>query len=141
MQTYVPAVQKLVVGAAVALTLSLTPLVAPELGAQARRQGQGQMANPEQRTEQRVKQLTRALDLTPQQVEQVGVILKEQAAAQLAMRGKMESGDRAAARQQMLSLRETYEAKILALLSDEQKPLFAKLAEQDRARRPGAGAR
>lgn len=79
--------------------------------------------------EDRAKQMQTALKLTDDQTAKVTAIYVEQASKQDSIM-KANNGDRQAAMGAMRPLRETYNAKIKALLNDEQKTEFDKMSQR-----------
>lgn len=87
----------------------------------------------------RLAQLTEQLGLTEAQSEQLRPIFAaQQAEVQAIRRNATADSDRAAIRESMQAVREKYQGKIAAVLTDEQKAKWAKL--QERGPRPGPGA-
>lgn len=94
---------------------------------------QGQMRGPN--AERELGQLTQTLSLTPDQQTQIKALLQER-------RGKMEalrSGENPPTREQMQAIRKDTDAKISALLNDDQKTKFAAWQQQrmEHGRGPG----
>lgn len=129
---HVVSLRRLVLSAAV-LLLGLA--FAPSANAQ------GMGGNPEERAARQVTQLTEALKLTAPQVEQVKAIVAKQTTEQSAIMQKMQGGgDRQAVMGEMQALRDKTAKAIEAVLTAEQKPVYAKFREeQDAARRARMG--
>ena len=86
----------------------------------------GQMRGRGPNAERELGQLTQTLSLTPDQQTQVKALLQER-------RGKMEalrSGENPPSREQMQAIRKDTDAKIAALLNDDQKTKFAAWQQQ-----------
>jgi protein CpxP len=96
---------------------------------------QGEMRGRGPNTERELGQLTQTLTLTPDQQTQVKALLEQR-------RGKMEalrSGENPPTREQMQAIRKDTDAKISALLNDEQKTKFAAWQQQRMQGRRGPG--
>ncbi|SMC97268.1 Spy/CpxP family protein refolding chaperone [Pedobacter nyackensis] len=86
--------------------------------------GARKMATPEERAERNATQLTKKLSLTEDQKAKVKAIFLDQATAMTKMREESK-GDREAMMAKMKTANEESDAKINALLNDEQKKAFA----------------
>jgi Spy/CpxP family protein refolding chaperone len=96
---------------------------------------QGQMRGRGPNAERELGQLTQTLSLTPDQQTQVKALLEQR-------RGKMEalrSGENPPTREQMQAIRKDTDAKISALLNDDQKTKFAAWQQQRMEGRRGPG--
>ncbi len=103
-------------------------------GAPAAQQGQGRR-NPGEMEQRRLDMITKQLNLTPDQVTQVKAILDSQTQQMAALRdGGDAQGDR---RAQMMSIRQSTQAKIRATLTDDQKTRFDAMQERMQQRRGG----
>jgi hypothetical protein len=99
---------------------------------------QGGGMNPE-RQQAQLDELTKAVGLTPDQVTQVKAINADAMQKQMDLRKS--GGDPADMRPKMMAIRTDQQAKIKALLTDDQKPKYdAYLASQPQGRRGGGGA-
>lgn len=86
--------------------------------------GDRQMPTPEERAERNATQLTKKLNLTDDQKAQVKTIYLDQAASMT--KAKAESnGDKAGMMAKMKALNEENNAKINALLNEDQKKAYA----------------
>jgi Spy/CpxP family protein refolding chaperone len=95
----------------------------------------GQMRQRGPNTERELGQLTQTLSLTPDQQTQVKGLLEER-------RGKMDvlrGSGAPPTREQMEGIRQDTDAKINALLNDDQKAKFAEWQKQRMDRRRGPG--
>ena len=95
----------------------------------------GQMRGRGPNAERELGQLTETLSLTPDQQTQVKALLQER-------RGKVEalrSGENPPSREQMQAIRKDTDAKISALLNDDQKTKFAAWQQQRMQGRRGPG--
>ena len=128
------------------LTLLLAvPALAAGLGAAQYQGGYGRPQGEEGRrgpmsVDERVKRMTKDLNLTTDQQTKVKSILEdEQKKAQDLMNGS--STDRQAMRQKMMQLRQDTSDQIRALLDDKQKEKFDKMEQerQDRMQRRRGG--
>jgi Spy/CpxP family protein refolding chaperone len=98
-------------------------------------QPQGEMRGRGPNAEREIGQLTQTLSLTPDQQTQVKALLQER-------RGKMEalrSSANPPTREQMQAIRKDTDAKISALLNDDQKTKFAAWQQQRMQGRRGPG--
>ncbi len=99
---------------------------------------QGGGMSPE-RQQAQLDALTAAVGLTPDQVTQVKAINADTMKKQMDLRSS--GGDPADMRPKMMALRTDQQAKIKALLTDDQKPKYdAYLASQPQGRPGGGGA-
>ncbi len=98
---------------------------------------QGGGMSPE-RQQAQLDALTTAVGLTPDQVTQVKAINADSMKKMMDLRDA--GGDPADMRPKMMAIRTDQQAKIKALLTDDQKPKYdAFLASQPRGGRPGGG--
>ncbi|MGA3045940.1 MAG: hypothetical protein ABSD67_04920 [Terracidiphilus sp.] len=95
----------------------------------------GQMGQRGPNAERELAQLTEALSLTPDQQTQVKAILKDRREKMEALR----SGSTQPTREQMMGIRKDSDAKISALLNDDQKTKFATWQQQRMEHRRGGG--
>lgn len=95
----------------------------------------GQMGQRGPNAERELAQLTEALSLTPDQQTQVKAVLKDRREKMEALRS---SGTRPT-REQMMGIRKDSDAKISALLNDDQKTKFATWQQQRMEHRRGGG--
>jgi len=95
----------------------------------------GQMRGRGPDTERELGQLTHHLSLTPDQQTQIKALLQERHSKVEALR----SGENRPSREQMQAIRKDTDAKIVALLNDDQKTKFAALQEQRMEHRRGPG--
>lgn len=105
------------------------PPASPNSPPQSEMRGRGPNA------ERELGQLTQTLTLTPEQQTQVKALLQER-------RGKMEalrSGENPPSREQMQAIRKDTDAKISALLNDDQKTKFTAWQQQRMQGRRGPG--
>ncbi|WP_316817350.1 hypothetical protein [Pedobacter nyackensis] len=86
-------------------------------------QGQGRGGTPEERAKRQTEQLAEKLKLTEDQKAKVAVIYAEQGASMAKLREEAK-GDRAAMMASMAKANEESNAKITALLNDDQKKAF-----------------
>jgi Spy/CpxP family protein refolding chaperone len=113
------------------------------LWAQADSPPAGEMRQRGPNAERELAQLTQALTLTPDQQTQVKALLKERREKMEALRAA--GGADAAAqnsrpnREQMEAIRKDTDAKISALLNDDQKAKFAAWQQQRMEHRSGPG--
>lgn len=96
---------------------------------------QGEMRGRGPDTERELGQLTERLSLTPDQQTQIKALLKERHSKVEALR----AGENRPSREQMQELRKDTDAKISALLNDDQKTKFAALQQQRMEHRGGPG--
>jgi protein CpxP len=101
-------------------------------------QGGGGGMSPE-RQQAQLDAMTQAVGLTPDQVTQVKAINADSMQKMMALRSS--GGDPADMRPKMMAMRTEQQAKIKAILTDDQKPKYdAYLASQPRGGgRPGGG--
>ncbi len=100
--------------------------------------GPGGMGGPEQQ-ERQLDMMTKQLNLTPDQVTQIKAIQADGRKQAMAMRDDTTTAgpDR---RAKMTAMRDAEQAKIKAVLTDDQKPKYdAMLARQRERREQGAG--
>jgi len=95
----------------------------------------GQMRGRGPNAERELAQLTDAVSLTPDQQTQVKALLEERHGKMQALR----SSGNPPSREQMQAVRKETDAKISALLNNEQKAKFAAWQEQNRQRRGPSG--
>ncbi len=92
-----------------------------------------------ERQQAQLDALTQAVGLTPDQVTQVKAINDDAMKKQADLRAS--GGDPADLRPKMMAIRTDQQAKIKALLTDDQKPKYdAYVASQPRGGRGGGGA-
>lgn len=92
------------------------------------RGGRG-MGTPEERAKRQTEQLTEKLKLTDDQKAKVAVIYTEQGVSMAKLREEAK-GDRAAMMASMSKANEEADAKVTALLNDDQKKAFATWKEE-----------
>jgi protein CpxP len=102
--------------------------------------GARKMATPEERAERNTTQLTKKLSLTEDQQVKVKAIFLDQATAMTKMREESK-GDREAMMAKMKTANEESDAKINALLNDEQKKAFAAWQVERKENMKNRGAR
>lgn len=95
----------------------------------------GQMHGRGGNPERELQQLTQVLSLTADQQTQVKTLLAEQREKMEALRKPASGGDASSqaappSREQMVAIRQDTDAKITALLNDDQKPKFAAWQQQ-----------
>ncbi|WP_316792496.1 Spy/CpxP family protein refolding chaperone [Pedobacter frigoris] len=96
---------------------------------QGQRQGGRGMGTPEERAKRQVDNLTEKLKLTEDQKTKVTAIYAEQGASMKKLREEA-NGDRDAMMASMTKLNDATDAKINALLTDDQKKAFTTLKEE-----------
>lgn len=96
---------------------------------QGQRQGGRGMGTPEERAKRQTEQLAEKLKLTDDQKAKVAVIYTEQAASMTKVREEAK-GDRAAMMAAMAKANEATDAKVTALLNEDQKKTFATWQEE-----------
>ena len=96
---------------------------------QGQRQGGRGMGTPEERAKRQTEQLAEKLKLTDDQKAKVAVIYTEQAASMTKVREEAK-GDRAAMMAAMAKANEATDAKVTALLNEDQKKAFATWQEE-----------
>jgi len=79
----------------------------------------GGMANPEQRIDQRISELTKSLNLTPEQASKIAKIQKNQAKKEIARYNKVQKRLTAVEKKQL-----TTQNKIKSVLTEEQRATF-----------------
>ncbi|QHN02335.1 hypothetical protein FTO74_02325 [Granulicella sp. WH15] len=101
-------------------------------------QGRGGRRNPAEMEQRRLDMMTRQLSLSPDQVTQVKALLDTESQQMSALRngGGDAQGDR---RSQMMSIRQSTQAKIRATLTDDQKTKFDAMQARMQQRRGGEG--
>jgi Spy/CpxP family protein refolding chaperone len=114
---------------AMALTVSLSALAQMGMGQGGGRHGQGQMPS----VDDRVKQLTKQLDLNSDQQKQVRSILQDQMDQMQKLRDD-NSTPREERRPKMMQIHQGATDKIRALLNDDQKKKFDAMQQQQRER-------
>lgn len=97
--------------------------------AQAQQDGGRRMGTPEERAKRNTEMLTKKLSLTADQQTKVSAIYLEQATAMKKMREDA-SGDRDAMRAAMKKSSEESDAKVTALLNDDQKKAYTAYKEE-----------
>ena len=104
---------------------------------QGRGPGGGGMGSPEQQQRQ-LDMMTTQLNLTPDQVTQIKAIQADSRKQAMAMRDDTNTTgpDR---RAKMMSMREAEQAKVKAVLTDDQKPKYDAMVAQQRARQANGG--
>ncbi len=102
--------------------------------------GGRKMPSPEERAQKTTERLAEKLSLTEDQKTKVSAIYLEQANAMVKLREE-KTGDREAMRAAMTKSNEDAEAKVNALLNDDQKKTFAawKVERQERMKKMGNG--
>lgn len=102
--------------------------------------GQGRMT---MKPEERVKQLDEKLKLSDDQKTKLTTVFTEQAETMKKMREEMQGGDRDAMREKMQKMRADNDAKVTAVLTDDQKKTYETWQKEQRAemekRRQGGG--
>jgi protein CpxP len=102
--------------------------------------GQGRMM---MKPEERVKQLDEKLKLSDDQKTKLTTVFTEQAETMKKMREEMQGGDRDAMREKMQKMRADNDAKVTAVLTDDQKKTYETWQKEQRAemekRRQGGG--
>ncbi|MNK29962.1 hypothetical protein D3C87_483680 [compost metagenome] len=102
--------------------------------------GQGRMM---MKPEERVKQLDEKLKLSDDQKTKLTTVFTEQAEAMKKFREEMQGGDRDAMREKMQKMRAENDAKVTAVLTDDQKKTYEAWQKEQRAemekRRQGGG--
>jgi uncharacterized coiled-coil protein SlyX len=102
--------------------------------------GQGRMM---MKPEERVKQLDEKLKLSDDQKTKLTTVFTEQAETMKKMREEMQGGDRDAMREKMQKMRTDNDAKVTAVLTDDQKKTYEAWQKEQRAemekRRQGGG--
>ncbi|WP_263383831.1 hypothetical protein [Granulicella arctica] len=118
------------------LTVSAIPAMAQDNGAPPpppagdQGPGGGGHRDPARMEERQLEMMTKHLNLTPDQVTQVKAIDDAQRSQMMAMRGDT-SMSRDDKHSKMMAMRQDREAKIRAVLTDDQKPKFdAMLAKE-----------
>jgi protein CpxP len=96
---------------------------------QGQRQGGRGMGTPEERAKRQTEQLAEKLKLTDDQKAKVSVIYTEQAASMSKVREEAK-GDRAVMMAAMAKANEATDAKVTALLNEDQKKAFATWQEE-----------
>lgn len=91
--------------------------------------GRGMMMKPEDR----VKQLDEKLKLNDDQKTKLTTVFTEQAEAMKKMREEMQGTDRDAMREKMQKFRADNDAKITAVLTDDQKKTYETWQKEQRA--------
>jgi len=104
--------------------------------------GQGRMM---MKPEERVKQLDEKLKLSDDQKTKLTAVFTEQAETMKKMRDEMQGGgDRDAMREKMQKMRADNDAKVTAVLTDDQKKAYESWQKEQRAemekRRQGGGS-
>jgi protein CpxP len=94
--------------------------------------GQGGRMNPERQLEM----MTKALNLTPDQVAQVKTIQADNRKETMALREDTAT-PQDQKREKMMAMRAASEAKIRAVLNDDQKPKYDAMLAQQRGRMQG----
>lgn len=102
--------------------------------------GQGRMM---MKPEDRVKQLDEKLKLSDDQKTKLTAVFTEQVEAMKKFREEMQGGDRDAMREKMQKMRADNDAKVTAVLTDDQKKTYEAWQKEQRAemekRRQGGG--
>jgi protein CpxP len=95
--------------------------------------------NPAEMEQRRLDMMTRQLSLSPDQVTQVKAIMDSQSQQMTALRdgGGPPTG---AQREQMMAIRQASNAKIRALLTDDQKTKFDAMEARMQNRQRGGGS-
>ena len=91
--------------------------------------GRGMMMKPEER----VKQLDEKLKLSDDQKTKLTSVFTEQAESMKKMREEMQGGDRDAMREKIQKFRADGDAKVSAVLNDEQKKTYEAWQKEQRA--------
>ena len=91
--------------------------------------GRGMMMKPEER----VKQLDEKLKLSDDQKTKLTSVFTEQAESMKKMREEMQGGDRDAMREKIQKFRADGDAKVSAVLTDEQKKTYEAWQKEQRA--------
>jgi len=92
--------------------------------------GQGRMM---MKPEDRVKQLDEKLKLSDDQKTKLTAVFTEQAETMKKMREEMQGGDRDAMREKMQKMRADNDAKVNAVLTDDQKKTYETWQKEQRA--------
>jgi protein CpxP len=122
------------------LTVSAIPAMAqdntpppPPAGQDGGPGGMGGHRDPAQMQARQLEMMTKHLNLTPDQVTQVKAIDDAQHSQMAAMRGDT-SMSREDKRSKMMAMRQDREAKIRAVLTDDQKPKFDAMVAKEKER-------
>ncbi len=124
--------------------LSAGALLAPSLRAQAEdagapppppaagseRPGQGGPGGQVRGGDRMIQQLREHLKLTDEQVEKLKPILQAQAEEMRALRQEAQGADRSGLREKAQAIRAKYKGQIEAILTEEQKELFAQMQQR-----------
>jgi hypothetical protein len=92
--------------------------------------GQGRMM---MKPEDRVKQLDEKLKLSDDQKTKLTAVFTEQAESMKKMRDEMQNGDRDAMREKMQKMRADNDAKVTAVLTEDQKKTYEAWQKEQRA--------
>ena len=129
-----PAVRAALLAASTVFTLA-APMLAQDAPPPSAQQGEGRGAGMQER---QLEHMTKALDLTPDQVSQVKVIQTAGRQQMMALRDDTSTAgpDK---RARMMSIRDTEQGKIKAVLTDAQKSKYDAMMAKMRERRQEHG--
>lgn len=96
------------------------------------KQGGGERQSIEQRQAKEIKQLTKTLELDEAQVKSIKVLQADFAEKIEEKKSSFDSSDRSAMREEMKTLRDTYNKDVRALLNEEQQKKFDSYLEDQK---------
>lgn len=88
-----------------------------------------QEVNPEEKAKQTVTEWTSQLNLTQEQQTQIYDVVLEAKKAKLAIKADTAQTDEAKKAEQIAAITADLDSKVVGLLTEEQKPLYAKIVE------------
>ncbi len=94
-----------------------------------------QEVNPEEKAKQTVTEWTSQLNLTQEQQTQIYDIVLEAKKAKLAIKSDAAQTDEAKKAEQLAAITADLDSKVVGLLTEEQKPLYAKIVEERAAKK------